>query len=87
MSMYNHIHSYTRALYDPQDQSPVCYCAWCQGEIYPSNICYPLDGWQVLCQECHDEAGEVGNVFLYAGDNDDTTIHINYIKENQFGEE
>ena len=70
--------------YNPQDQSPVCYCARCRAEIYPGNTCYPIDGWQVLCPECHDKTGETSGVFEYAGYDDETTIYVNCIKENQF---
>ncbi len=72
---------------DTQEQRPICYCARCQAEIYKGNICYPFDGWQVLCPECHNEAGENGNIFIYAGYDDETTIHIDYVKENQIDEE
>lgn len=85
--MLNHIHGYTRALSDPQDQSPVCYCVHCGAEIYRGNTCYPIDGWRVLCPECHAKTGETRNTFLYAGYDDETTIHIDYIKENQIDEE
>lgn len=54
-------------LYDRQDQIPVCYCLRCQGEIYHGNTCYPINGWQVLCQECYDESTEHSGQFWYAG--------------------
>lgn len=84
--MLNHIHGYTRALSDPQDQSHVCVCAHCGAEIYLGNTCYPIDGWRVLCPECRTKAG-TRNTFLYAGYDDETTIHIDYIKENQIDKE
>lgn len=85
--MYNFTSYYTRGLHDPQDELPVYYCARCQGEIYYGEICYPLDGWQVLCEECHDETGDDSNIFIYAGDDNDTVIHVKYVEENDFGEE
>lgn len=63
-------------LYDPQDQSPICYCARCQGEIYYGNICFPAYGEQVLCQECYEEMRELTGRFAYAGDDDTYGIYI-----------
>lgn len=61
---------------DPQDQSPICYCARCRGEIYRGNICYPR-GWQMLCPECNSEEEEPEEVFVYAGyDNDCILIDL-----------
>lgn len=57
-------------LYDLQDQSPICYCARCKGEIYYGNICFPYIGEQVLCQECHEEIDDGTTLFYYAGYND-----------------
>lgn len=65
-------------LYDPQDQSPICYCSRCRGEIYYGNICFPTDGEQVLCQECYEDEDEKSDMYQYAG----TDIIGYYIKEN-----
>lgn len=53
-------------LYDRQDQNPICYCARCRGEIYYGNICFPLEGERMLCQECGEEAQMTR--FEYAGE-------------------